>query len=110
MKHEIKEVNGVIVVTIEGDVDLQSSPEARKVLLDGVGRKMPVLVDLAGVGYIDSSGVASLVESLQTARKNGQEFALAAISEGTRRVLNLARLDKVFTIFDGLQDGLEKLG
>jgi anti-anti-sigma regulatory factor len=47
---------------------------------------------------------------LQTARKNGQEFALAAISEGTRRVLSLARLDKVFTIFDALQDGLKKLG
>ncbi len=109
MNHEIREESGAVIVALEGDVDLQSSPDARKVLLECVGRKKPVLVDLSGVGYIDSSGVASLVESLQTARKSGSNLILVAVSEGALRVLQLARLDKVFTICDTVEDGLGQI-
>ena len=109
MNHEIREESGAVIVALEGDVDLQSSPDARKVLLECVGRKKPVLVDLSGVGYIDSSGVASLVESLQTARKSGSNLILVAVSEGALRVLQLARLDKVFTICDSVEDGLGQI-
>ena len=59
----------------------------------------------------DSSGVAALVvESFQSARKGGTTFALAAVSEATMRVLQLARLDKVFTIFASVEDGLAEAG
>ncbi len=109
MEHEIREEDDALIVALKGDVDLQSSPEARTILLDCVGKKKPVLVDLSGVGYIDSSGVASLVESLQTARKSGTNVILVAVSEGALRVLQLARLDKVFTICDTVEDGLEQI-
>ena len=109
MNHDINEEGGAVIVALEGDVDLQSSPDARKVLLECVARKKPVLVDLSGVGYIDSSGVASLVESLQTARKGGSTLVLVSVSDGARRVLELARLDKVFTIYDTIEDGLAQV-
>ena len=109
MNHDINEEGGAVIVALEGDVDLQSSPDARKVLLECVARKKPVLVDLSGVGYIDSSGVASLVESLQTARKGGSTLVLVSVSDGVRRVLELARLDKVFTICDTIEDGLAQV-
>jgi len=110
MEHQTTEREGNLVVAFTGDVDLQSSPDARKALLDAVGQGKNVLVDLSGVGYIDSSGVASLVESLQTARKSGGTLGLAAVSEGALRVLQLARLDKVFTIHDTVEQGLADLG
>lgn len=110
MEHNVREENGVSVVAFTGDVDLESSPAARKVLLDCVGRKAPVVVDLSGVDYIDSSGVASLVESYQAARAAGSAFVLAAISESALRVLQLARLDKVFTIHASVADGIENAG
>lgn len=109
MEHEIKEVSGAIIVAFSGDVDLESSPDARKVLLECVGKNKPILVDLSKVGYIDSSGVASLVESLQSARKVGSDLLLVAVSDGARRVLQLARLDKVFTICETIEDGIEKV-
>jgi anti-sigma B factor antagonist len=109
MKHHLREERGAVVVGFEGDVDLKSSPEARKVLLDCVGRKQPVLVDLSGVHYIDSSGVASLVEAYQVARKGGHPFFLAAVSDGVLRVLQLARMDKVFTICPSVADALGRL-
>ena len=106
MNFQTREEQGAIVVAFEGDVDLQSSPEARKVLLETVGKGLPIMVDLSQVGYIDSSGVASLVESFQAARKAGQDLILISVSEGAKRVLELARLDKVFTICDTLEDGI----
>ena len=106
MKHETRVHEGCTVVAFEGDIDLQSSPEARNALLAAVSGGNPVLVDLAGVTYIDSSGVASLVESFQNARKSGRQFDLVAVSDGALRVLKLARLDKVFTICNTLEDGV----
>jgi anti-sigma B factor antagonist len=50
------------------------------------------------VTYIDSSGIASLVEAYQTAKKKGLRFGLLAVSEPVMSVLALARLDKVFPI------------
>ncbi len=109
MEHEIKEDSGAIIVAFSGDVDLESSPDARKILLECVGKHKPILVDLSKVGYIDSSGVASLVESLQSARKVGSDLLLVAVSDGALRVLQLARLDKVFTICDSIEDGLGRI-
>ena len=109
MKHQIKEDDGALVVALEGDVDLKTSPDARKILLDAIGRNLPMVVDLSGVHYIDSSGVASLIEAFQKARKSGRKFVLAAVSESALRVLNLARMDKVFTICPSVADGLAQV-
>ena len=106
MKHEISEQQGASVVAFTGEVDLESSPAAREILLKCLESTSKVIVDLSKVSYIDSSGVASLVEALQAAKKNGSQFALAAVSEPTRRVLELARLDKVFTLYGSVDEGL----
>jgi anti-sigma B factor antagonist len=107
MKHEVIKKQGASIVVLKGDVDLESSPAAREILLktvDGAGR---VLVDLSSVTYIDSSGVASLVEALQASKRNGGRFALVAASEPTRRVLELARLDTVFTLYATVEEGIK---
>jgi len=107
MEHEIREQGDVLIAVLSGDIDLEQAPTARKVLLECVGQGKSVLVDLSGVGYIDSSGVASLVEAYQAARKTKSGFALVSVSAGAMRVLELARLNKVFTIHDTIEAGLE---
>jgi anti-sigma B factor antagonist len=107
MTHRVREERGILVVSFEGDVDLEYSPKARRVLLDSVKRQRDVLVDLSGVSYIDSSGVANLVEAFQLARQEGTGFALVSVNAAALRVLRLARLDKVFTIHASLEDGLD---
>ena len=61
---------------------------------------------MSGVSYIDSSGVASLVEAFQAARSKNLKFSLAALGDAPLRVLKLARLDGVFTIHETLEDAL----
>jgi len=106
MQHEVREEGGAVVVALTGEIDLEHSPKAREVLLECVGRACPILVDLSGVEYIDSSGVASLVEALQQAKGRGGSLALVSVSPSAMRVLELARLDKVFTIHDNVTEGL----
>lgn len=57
-----------------------------------------IIVNLAEVSYIDSSGIASLVEGLQEARKQNRRFVLVGLREGPRHVLELTRLLNVFEI------------
>jgi len=87
------------LIAVRGKVTLYSSPELRKQLLeaaaDSVGR---MAVNLSEVGYIDSSGVATLVEGLMMARESGTVFTLVEPSQAVMRVLELARLDSVFEI------------
>ena len=90
------------VVRLQGNVDLEHSPEVRKRLLGAVAGKGHVLVDLSEVTYIDSSGIACLVEALQTARGHGADLSLVSVSMQAMRVLELARLDMVFPIHDDL--------
>jgi anti-sigma B factor antagonist len=103
MSYEISTVNGAAVVALNGDVDLQTSPLVRQKLLESLEGNTRVVVDLSAVNYIDSSGVASLVEAFQLSRKKGASFSLASVSSAAMRVLSLARLDKVFTIHPSVE-------
>ncbi len=106
MEHQVREEGGRHIVSLSGEVDLENSPKARQILLDAVGPGQKVLVDLADVTYMDSSGIASLVEAYQRAKKNGAVFALVCVNPAVLRVLKLARLDKVFTIHENLESSL----
>jgi len=96
------------VVSLKGDVDLYYSPKAREHILGCLKKKQNVLVDLSEVSYIDSSGVASLVEGYQEAKSSGVEFGLVGVSSAALSVLQLARLDKVFPIHNSVESALAK--
>jgi anti-sigma B factor antagonist len=106
MAFPVEEKQGFLVVQLQGEVDLSKSPAARKVILNSLKKMQHVMVDLSAVDYIDSSGVASLVEGFQYARSNNLEFALVGVSEAAMKVLHLARLDQVFRIYATLGDRL----
>ena len=93
-----------MVVKLGGEVDLSWSQQARRAVLDALGKSQKVAVHMAAVTYIDSSGIAALVEGFQNARGKGQTFVLIEVSPAVLAVLKLARLDKVFTIRSALAD------
>lgn len=110
MNYATREEGGYVVLELEGEIDLSCSPEARKQILYVLGAGNDLLVDLSGVSYIDSSGVASLVEGYQTAKKAGRRFGLIGVSNAAMSVLQLARLDKVFPIHASIEERLEEDG
>jgi len=104
MEYQIQKAEPFVVIALSGEVDLRFSPKAREQILKYLHRSDHVLVDLSGVSYIDSSGVASLVEGLQYAKKHKLKFGIVGASSTALKVLQLARLDQVFTIYDSVSD------
>jgi len=95
----------ITILEIEGEVDLYSSPNLRTELLDLTKIKTKaVLVDLANVKYMDSSGVATLVEALQQVGKYGGKLKLTNLKEAVKDVFELSRLDKVFDIYQNIDE------
>lgn len=95
---DVRHDGPVAIVALSGEIDLQTSPSVRQVILETLTHKQPMVIDLTAVRYIDSSGVASLVEGFQTARTQRTAFVLAGVSASAMRVLQLARLDRVFAL------------
>ena len=99
MKIETTDTADETIITIEGDIDLYSSPELRTAVLKAVPKATAgVGIHLGGVSYMDSSGVATLVEGLRSAKENAKTFVLVAPSTSVMKVLELARLDSIFEV------------
>lgn len=90
--------DGYVLIRLSGEVDLSWSAEVRRAVLEALAGGHPVGIDLSAVSYIDSSGIAALVEGFQNARTRSGRFVLVAVSDAVRAVLELARLDRVFVL------------
>ena len=111
MKVQVRNIDQVSVIDCTGDVDLYSSTALRETMMKLMRAGTPcVLVNMAEVTYIDSSGIATLVEGLQLSRQTKTHFGIYALRKNARSVLELARLDKVFAIFGDEQEALSNIG
>ena len=102
MEISTRQFPNATIVDFVGDITLHNSPVVRKTLLDllRVKRVPRTIVNLREVKYIDSSGVASLVEALKASRDCQTGLALYGLSATVREVLELTRLLKLFEIYD----------
>jgi len=104
MEYSKRTEGSYTVIAFTGEVDLHCSPQVRDQILSSLKDKQDLLIDLSAVSYIDSSGIASLVEGFQLAKSNKLKFGLVGVSDSAMQVLQLARLDKVFPIHDSVSD------
>jgi anti-sigma B factor antagonist len=98
----------VTIFDLTGDIDFANSRELRQSVLHEIWENRPlrVVVNLSKVRYIDSSGVASLVEGLKASRDLRSHFILFGLSTSAREVLQLSRLIKVFEICESEDQAL----
>jgi anti-anti-sigma factor len=85
-------------VTVTGRVTIDSSPHLRSVLLQLLGRRSEnaVTIDLFGVSYLDTSGLATLLEALQLAHRHSGTLRVLGITGQSRKLAEIVELDKVF--------------
>ncbi|MFG0247874.1 MAG: STAS domain-containing protein [Phycisphaeraceae bacterium JB051] len=99
--------NGVLVA-ISGDIDYSCSSQLRTVIRDELDKKPQLMIiDLAGVPYMDSSGVAVLVEALQAQTKGKRKLAVCNLQEKVKGIFEIARLDMVFKIYNSVDEAKE---
>lgn len=104
-----RQVGLATIVDVVGDITLYNSPQVRKVIIELLKDKRSprVVVNLQRVNYIDSAGVASLVEGLKLSRDLKSSFALFGLSRTAREVLELTRLIKVFEVYGTEEEALQ---
>jgi anti-anti-sigma factor len=98
-----------LTVRVNGEVDLNNSPHLRTSLLDQVARHSPrrLVMNLAKVSYMDSSGIAVLVELLRRVGKGGKVI-LTDLQPRVKGLLEIARLTTIFIIAATEQDAVGK--
>jgi len=95
------------VIAPSGDIDMSGSPTLRESVRRMLGAKpSKLVVDLTQVGYMDSSGLATLVEAMKIAKGSGTVLVLCAMNDRVRAIFEIARLDQYFTIVDSLDNAL----
>ena len=83
---------------LAGEIDLDKSPEVRENIKSLIDQVKIIEVQLSKVNYIDSSGIAALVEGMQLSKSSSKEFFLTDVSNEVMKVIKLAHLDKIFQI------------
>ena len=106
MGSSIRIEKGTTIVDVEGQIDLGNSPALRKTLLASLKDADRVAVNLNAVKYIDSSGIASLLEVLKEARQSKKRLVLFGLTTAVSQVLQLTRLTGVFEIHENEEQAL----
>jgi len=103
MELTLKSETGFDLLALSGEVDMHFSPKLREKILGTLKDGKPLLIDMAQVSYIDSSGIASLVEGFQTPKSSKLPYGLLNISTTALQVLTLTRLDKIFNLYSSAE-------
>ena len=96
IEQKINGNTGILILSDE--IDLDKSPQVRENIKDLIDKVKIIEINMAGVKYIDSSGIAALVEGMQLSKNNSKEFSLTDVSNEVMKVIQLAHLDKFFKI------------
>ena len=95
-------------IELKGEIDLYQSPKIRSLLEEYLSKKPKVLmINLSQVTYMDSSGLATLIEAVQKIKEYNGRLILVAIPRKIKNVFEVARLTDFFEIYDDLSEAMK---
>jgi anti-anti-sigma factor len=98
---------GVTVVAVSGEVDMLTAPQLRADVLPHLDESSTLVLDLSGVSFLGSAGLAVLVEASQHAKRRGAAFRVVAVERAVTRPLAATGLGEVFSVFESVEGALE---
>ena len=97
-----RENNNIILLDINGEIDLYNAPEIKDVIAKLIDEKRyQIVINLEKVSYIDSSGIGALISSLSNLKKYQGGLKIINVAGSVRKVFELTKLTSFFEIFDG---------
>ncbi len=108
MNIKIEKSSDVAICAITGEVNINNSPELRKAFDALISQdEKKVVVDLASVSYIDSSGLATLIEMFQRLKKVEGDLKLSQMDEKVKSLFEITKLDKLFKIYNSKEEAIK---
>ncbi|MCL6473376.1 MAG: STAS domain-containing protein [Firmicutes bacterium] len=110
LKIESKEVNGIGIIVLEGEVDVYTAPKLKSRLIDLVDEgKYNIIIDLQKVEFMDSSGLGVLVGGLKRVKSHQGSISLVCTQENILKIFRITGLVKVFPIFATEEEAINSL-
>ncbi len=106
MKISVRDAGETKIVEVEGDVDLGTSPDLRRTLFQSLIETPRVALNLAAIRYIDSSGIATLIEVLKDSQRRNKRFVLFGLSPAVQQVFRLTHVVRIFEVFQTEEEAL----
>lgn len=104
---EFKEQGPTAVITAKGEIGYPEAAPFRTAIKQAQDKKTPrVVIDLSGVNFMSTPGLATLVEALQTSKKTSTALVLCGLQDRVRAVFEIARLQTVFKIMPNIDAAL----
>lgn len=107
MKYTQIKKNNSTVCTLSGEINLESSPDLRKFCAQLLAKgEKNMILNFKDVSYVDSSGLATLIELFQKIKEKSGSLKLCSLSDKVKGVFELTKLDRVFKICPSEEDAL----
>jgi len=107
MGFHVERTDDVAIINVEGQLIVGNRQELKQKVLEELERgARKFLIDFAGTGYIDSSGLGVLVSLSKKIREQGGELRLANLNEDLRTLFELTKLDTLFRIASSREEAL----
>lgn len=103
-------VGGAALVTADGRIDISNAEAFKDTLLSAAAAaKSAVIIDMAGVDYISSAGLRSLMIAFRSAKAAGKGFGVAALRPLVLEIFTISRFNLVFPLYGGVREALQAL-
>jgi anti-sigma B factor antagonist len=97
----------IVILNLAGEIDMKCVVDLRGEIMTILQEGPQVLVvNMAEVTFMDSSGVATLVEALQWCRRNKKKLKLVSLQQRVRSIFEISRLESIFDIYDSEEKAL----
>lgn len=101
---KVDQSDRLCVITLAGEVDVYTAPQLKEHLIQSIeGGCVDIVVNMDGVGFIDSSGLGVLVGALRRAKEQSGSIRIVCDRDNILKIFRITGLDRVFSIFDTLE-------
>ncbi|MBF0274319.1 MAG: STAS domain-containing protein [Nitrospinae bacterium] len=107
MEIDVKNEKGVIVVSLKGNINVNSSPQLMKQLQDLIkSGESKILLDMAGVTFLSSSAIGTIAGTFNDLKEKNGQLKMTALSKEIKHIFEITGLDKRIPISSTLEEGL----
>jgi anti-sigma B factor antagonist len=106
MNMSIRNSENTRIVDLAGDVDLSGTPQLRKLLFEALKESPKVAINLTAIRYIDSSGIAVMIEALKESQRLKRQFVLYGMNSRVHDVFKLTHVMQIFQVVETEEQAL----
>ena len=107
MEINLREKENILLLDVDGEVDLYNAPEIKEVIKEQIdNNKRQIIINLDEVSYIDSSGIGALISSLSNLKKIGGGLKIIHVHDSVKKVFELTKLTSFFEIYDNEDEAI----